>query len=484
MAQADTDHLARQIGVIQTAVKRPFDPNPVNNADVVAHVAAFLDAGGTTDVRDLRYVLNPAADLAFFFDIRTAHVYTNPQNPESTEYFSEQFNQLAVHNLIFQYQGTDGFYLIFCVFTPDGYPVFYAAKRKRTSDWSSGIVAVVGVAAVAFSAAVPGLGAAIGEAVMGAEFAASYPALTAAIGNIAVSTAFNGGDIKSAMIGALTAGIGNGVGGLVTSATDSSIIGQTAAVATKAAINGGDVVAAVGQSLALQGVSSIGSLPSLGGPDMKLGDDGDYGMPAYHDQVYTDTDVAPTDYGLPYGPFGSGIDLDATYGTPATMPDYYHDPVWSPTGTAEGGSVVQANPTAPPSGPSGVVASVNGADLTKLALTGLQLVTAWKNAGSPAVRASNAAVTANADGTITTRQANGAVVTTKMPVGTPYLTTTGALVTNNGNGTYTSVNANGSISTSPYPPGTGLSSSLASITSNPTAMLGIGAVALVLLLRR
>ena len=467
--------MARQIGVIQHAVKNVFDNDPVVNTDIIRKLAEYLDTSGTTDVRDLRLNLDQTQNLSFFFDSKTAHVFDNYYGADAKDlsykaiYDNDRDNFIANHQFFAaQTEGDD--YRILCTFTRDNFPVFFAVKTARSNSWNDALHALVFMTSIVIAVVVPALGAEIGSAVMGAELAAEYPALATMIGNVAVSTALNGGDVQAAVVSALAGGAGSFVGAGVSSATDSAIIGRAASAATSATIVGGNISGAVLQSLAASGVSSLSNLstfqPVTQGNNMPLADSWAMEPPAPlpADYSYPTMDPTYTDYG------GGSYSDPGTIGTVG-----YHDPVWSPDGSAAGASVPMPNANVPPSGPSGVVTSVNGATITQLALTGLRLVSSWNQAGQPNVRTSNAQVSARPNGMLVS--ANGQ--SRQMPPGTPYLTASNTLVTNNGDGTYTTVSAGGGITTSHYAQGGG-GFSLGGIP--PIALYGGAALVALLLL--
>lgn len=474
------ENISRQVGIIQTAINKQFSGDPAVNAGMVATIGNLLAKVGTTDVRDLHWYEDKAANLAFFFDVKTSHVFTNPLTHDV-----QWQDDPAARHVIFTYQTPDDNYRVFCVLSTDGFPIFYATHRSRGSAWLDFAHAILMLASIAVSVAFPQLGVALGQAILGPTVAAAYPALASAVGNAVLTTAFNGGDVKAAAIGAIGGYAGGLAGGAVSTATDSRIIGAVASTAVKTAVVGGDLKMAVGQTLLSNGVQSMSQLEVFsGGANVKLASVGDYGdLDPFSDANYSPPEIELISGGA-IGPVS--LDLPAGYldpyaGMPATSPAY-QDVYASMPAT---GSVVLADPLAPPSGPGGILASINGADLTKLAMTTLQLVAAFRNAGAPPVMGSNGVATANPNGTLTTRNANGTVSTRPMPVGTPYLTTSGALVTNNGDGTYTTIDANGHPTIARYTATTaGISSlGLGSLTGNMPLMLGLAAVAAVVLLK-
>lgn len=457
---ANADKLARQIGIITAAIGRPFDPSPDVNLAVAADLAAMLDRGGMTDVRNLRYYSAP--NLSFFFDVATAHVFPKPAGVVTGAADDPTNGQLWF------YEGRFTYFAIYCRIDASGIPIFLAQTQDKTSEWQEFVHGIIFLASVSVSVAFPALASSLGQAIMGVQLAAQYPALAAGLGQVCVSTALNGGDVQSAVTGALTAGVGNGVGGFVASASDSTIIGAVAGSATRAAISGGNIESAALQSLAASGLQSVAPLLTPKDDTMQLADSWAGG---------DDTDVTPwvddTSGALPgFNP--SDFQLDTSQG--------YHDPAWSVDGSAEGASVPLPSANAPPVGPNGVVASANGTSLTALAVAALHTISSWNSAGQPTIRTSNATVTANKNGTLT-NTATGQV--SQMPPGTPYLTSDGSLVTNNGNGSYTVVGSNGSVAQGAYT-GTSIFGSGLTIpglgTVSPVLLLGGAGLALLLLM--
>lgn len=471
--------LAGQIRLIQQAIGKAFDWDALANTQVVEAVAAYMDANGTTDVRNLGFYRDDAASLDFFYDIATGVAYPNAPGADGSPLTDHLFYQMQIGHVE---------YWVHVVYTSDGYPVFVALRVDQGPTWPSIVRGLVPIAALAISAAFPALAATLGQYICGAEFAAAYPAIATGIGNACVSTAFNGGDVKAAVISSLSGGIGQGAGGLIASITDSTIIGNVAAATTKALITGGDVAQAAAGSLISSGITSIAALPSVAaqttvptGTVMKLGElDDDLSLQAPANNAGSTSDVATdySDYGEAGGTGGAGTVYQT--GGPAGAVLYGSD--------APGAVLQPMASNQPPSGPSGVVASSNGVSLTALATTALQLVNSWHNAGNPAIMASSGTTQANPNGTLTVRNANGTVSTVQMPAGTPYLTTTGALVTNNGNGTFTTINPNGQQTVSQYG-AIGASLLSGSVTIGgmqiPTVVLAGGAaLALFLAMRR
>lgn len=182
--------------------------------------------------------------------------------------------------------------------------IAYSTKRE-------GVLASLAPAFGIVLMAVPGLGAMIGEFVMGPAMAAAYPQLTAAVGNIALKSAVNGGDIASAVKGVVSSFAGGQFGDIVGSGVDSDVIGSVAASVTSAALSGGDVKMAL-LSGAAKGVSGMDwSQDDTGGSAVSLEDIGvtpETFDPGSFDPGYVDP--GSVDYGSydPFADIGFAVD--------------------------------------------------------------------------------------------------------------------------------------------------------------------------------
>ena len=468
--------LEAQILAVQTAIKRPFDSDPVANLAAVDFLSNYMASHGTTDIRNLRQYIDLSANLMFFYDIATAYVYPNANynTTISVDGNAATPAELVQASFFCEFEGAQADYQINLIFTKDGYPVFFGLRTDRVSGWSSLVHGVLFLAGAVAGAAFPALGATIGQAVLGASLAAQYPLLASTIGNVCINTVLSGGNVQAAVTGAVAGGIGGETGIFVATQTDSQIIGRIAGSVTRAAISGGNVQGAAFQSLASAGLSSVAQLPSFSGSSnvAQLGDD---------TSDFSDDTSGSTDNSYLYSDAGYGDTSGQVVDTSDITDQTYHDTVWSSSAAnpSEGDPVTLSNPaTTPASGVNSVIASANGNSLTALAAAALPLISAYVKAGSPGILTSNSSVTANPNGTL--RNANGTL--SIMPIGTPYLTSAG-LVTNNGNGTYSTIGPTGTVTTTPYPPGTpgvGVTGTLANLS--PTVLLAIGA-ALFLMLR-
>lgn len=460
----NVENLVRQISIVNAALGRTFSTDPAKNVSYVLTLANYLDSKGTTDIRNLQQYVNEAANLRFFFDGKTGWVYSDTTFGQVDPTFTGTGD--GKEFLFYAFPGDDENVILYLNFTSDGYPVFWSRTQYTGNTWHDFAQGVLFVASIVVAYAYPALAAQIGTAVCGATIAAQYPALASAIGNAVVGSALNGGDVQAAVVASIGGAAGSAVGGAAFSVTDSAIIGRAASAATSALVTGGDLKTAVATSLIKSGVSDMAQLvrpaQTLGDYDFNGPDTGTIYAPTTEIDPFTGqiTGSYPADFN------GDGTisfsDLPATYD--------FTQPVSTPGSNAV------------PSGPSGSVLNVGGADLTQLALTGLKLVAAWNQAGQPAVRAGTSSSTVNKNGTLTQMTSSGAVVNQRMPVGTPYMAADGSLVTNNGNGTYTTVAPSGNIQTSRYT-ATGLLGGL-SLDGNTMLYAGIGIVALLLLTRR
>lgn len=362
----------------------------------------------------------------------------------------------------------------------------------------------------------------LGSTIVGSQIAATYPALSSLVGNVALSTAFNGGDIVAAVKGAAVNFLSGGVGSRVVDMTQVDILGKLAAIVTSAAISGRDVQGAVVNALASFGVSQLGSLFVMDDFDFDLEDVaifddpgtwedfGPYGGPV---QMFPETDQGPIltyDYGNGFDDGLTDDDLIAfdeiDYGD-TTIPSF-------PVSTAPGSDVyggypdTDLYPFGPPvvemmpiptvdySDPSGT-GNTGGISISSLMVGALQLVKSWQTVqaaikGNPqSTTATGGTKTTMSNGTIVTREPNGKTTTTLPPVGVPMATVDGGLIVNNGNGTYEYIGANGTRQTRQYSSGSsggavsaGSSGMIFGMPKNTAYMIGAAALVGVLMLSR
>jgi hypothetical protein len=135
-----------------------------------------------------------------------------------------------------------------------GAPIFFLTDYQATPWWKP-FVPMIG-----FALAFTGIGAAIGQAVLGAQTAAAYPALANAIGQVSIRTVLTGGDVEGALKSAATGFVGGEFGDFVGTALDSDVIGVAASAATEAALQGEDARKAVLTSLVTKGGTIVSEL--------------------------------------------------------------------------------------------------------------------------------------------------------------------------------------------------------------------------------
>lgn len=491
-------NLSNQIRLMNRLVKRDLSTDPVVNDWLILQLATMLDAAGTQSILDLVYYSNQAANLSFFFDQKTAHVYDPQTQGITVTNFTQGMNGGNLFTILGSSDREND--KIFLFFTKDGFPVFWNISQDVGSTWADARAGLVFVASVVLSVVGVPIATELGGAILGADLAAAYPALAQGIGQACISTLMNGGDIEKGVTGAVASYVGAGVGGEAASVTGSDIIGQASAAATRAFINGGNPSAAVAQSLLQNGVSNVQTLllsgagddsldpvtydpfnDGSGAVDTSIGFDpnagmpGNIGVPTMSGSYYTDEngitygtdvngDLAVVDF---VDDAGIGYATDAQGDLAVLEPPTTADITQATAGTDNNGTV--------PYGSSG--ASTNSlAVLTTLATAALPLIKSYVQAGMPGVRAGSASSTVNANGTITTRNANGTTTVTKPAAGTPYVTTNGTVITNNGDGTFTTVSPSGAIKTQSY-------QAAASGMNSQALMIGLGALAVLALAR-
>jgi hypothetical protein len=330
----------------------------------------------------------------------------------------------------------------------------------------------------------------IGQEIAG-DSSSMSPSFQNALGKISMRTAMNGGDVKKAVVGYLTGVAGSEAGDVVGSGLDSQAIGNICAAGTTAALNKGDIRTAMTQSLLSQSISpaaeaghgllnpvsdpsSFETVPEVTSLTKRS---------AIMDDTTTDnsagSDAVISDASDPSAPLNSGTDASGnqqeispdgsitTYNADGSasqiMPDgtmYTIAADGTVTQTSTDGSVVDITGSAGIPSAAGTGGDISGfvASLTNYANQALQLKQAWLKVGSPPARqavpvrlANGALVTYNRNGTMTTRQPNGSVATTLIPVGHPYTFPDGVTVMNNGDGTYSTINPDGTTSTAKLP---------------------------------
>ena len=373
-----------------------------------------------------------------------------------------------------------------------------------------------GVGTVALMVASAGglaAGATIGAAIVGPTTAAAYPAATSALGNTLLATAFNGGDLKSALKSVLLSYIGGAAGGFTDAAvaryTSVDALGAVAGSATSAYIRGADLKEAILTTALREAPGAVANIQE------------DTMSNAFSSDIF----AAPGDtYGIDFEPIaldGAGWtfgtpDLSFDWSAPVLIPDPVIgtgdigvDPIYSDTWAdfiaappaidLYPGSTMAPTPaispepmtaTAPvtPDSPmfdtSKVISTVTGA-----ALSALQIVKAYRALDQPTINttartttASGAVVAASSDGTIRTRRPDGSIATSRPPVGQPQMTVDGFVIVNNGDGTYTRISPTGASQTLRYTDAGGFS--IESLFSSPTALALLAGGAFLLFRRK
>jgi len=330
-------------------------------------------------------------------------------------------------------------------------------------------------AAPLFLVAIPGIAQTIGATAFNSLGLTVSPTVATAVGNVAVSTALSGGDIEQAVINQLAAGVGSYAGAFAGQAVDSARIGRVVASVTTAAATGGDIKAALLSSganamfdfdfLAPASGAAVTYDPSaFEGYDAGQAPDGWSITTQQAIDNYAAMNIAPafdvatlTDV---YDPYEYDVYDFQDVETPA--PDFGTVNYPLPTFEEPPAPYIDVpNITVPPTTPMNESASdwvssvVTG--VTALAAAAMKLIPtiqALRNGDvirSGSMTNTGGVVTANSNGTITTRNSTtGAVSTTIPPVGKAYQTPDGNIITNNGNGTYTVVKPDGTRYTGNY----------------------------------
>lgn len=387
-------------------------------------------------------------------------------------------------------------------FTPDGIVFFLPYPYREQSSWQSFREALTFFFGVA-SFAIPGLGAAIGQYVFGAQVAANYPALV----SIATQTAFNavlgGADIETAVSRALANYAGGGIGDIVGAQFDSQLLGKLTSAATTARLNDADVQQAVSMALLQAGASGTIALPTTPAtvaPTVTQGDAMEFDVDLFPTNVYEAQPASEpvfADAGSAADPYGAFLpaafgDGDYMFGglDPFTsnMADFGDinqagAPVFggSDFGTFDpSGGDYGVTPTVstPPIADSGTDWDAILSTISKAALTAIQINKAYQSSGAPPIKVAPPSQTVNRNGTITTRTPTGTVATSKLPVGVPYALPDGSLILNNGDGTYQITAPNGAVTRGSYATSAAPGSGLSTQTALLLAAAGVGAVML------
>lgn len=316
-----------------------------------------------------------------------------------------------------------------------------------SSDWGlfREYVKVLGSFALMFALPMAGFAVAstVGAAIVGPTLAASYPLLAQVVGSVALSTAFNGGDIKKAVQGAalsmIGAEIGAAAGAGVAAGTDVALLGKLAESGVSAFIRGGDIDKAVALTLVRNG----GDLMDFGA----FNNDG----AAFETPVFGQ-DFSGVDFGAGMQPSLDPFAFSGAYSQPggfAPQLSFDLQPLADPsTGFNIPVQIEQPRPAAVDSSWF-TKETVNAASAA--ALTALQLVKAYQQNGAQGVltqaraRTESGTVSALDTGVVQTRDANGVLVNKRPPVGIAQSTVTGNVMVNNGDGTYSLIDRGGNV---------------------------------------
>ena len=482
--------LAQQIQTVSALLKLPFCTfNAFTITDSLQKLCAYLDAAGTTDIRNLDHYRG--AGLDFFFDVVTGHMYPNAIGGQAATGAATLTNTgpagdanssaaVAVTNATVTDANSNLFadigngrygYWYYCVFTSEGIPAFVCDVQDIGTPWLSYRAGLEYIGSTVLSAFIAPVGQSIGAAVLGSDTAAAYPALSQAVGNAAVNTALNGGNVQQGVIAAVGGSAGAAVGVQVSDVTCQAI-GAAAQSVTTALITGQSAVAAGLTALLKSGitaaVSAAASPPVSQSPAQPIGvqtmdptliDTSGLTLSTGFDPnalnpTLADNTTDPT--------AAASTDLPSVLNTPPNPFDFSstpNNPLSPPSSVANSSTLSNQDP----------LSAAAGGIITALAAGAVKALLPALGVTVPAT-----SQTVNANGTITTRNANGTVTTTQIPPGAAYPLPSGGVVTNNGNGTYTTVLPNGTSSTTSY-------SATATASSSTLLLVGAAVLALVLL---
>jgi hypothetical protein len=471
-------------------------------AEMLADFLAMQGIKSINDIAQFNQVMpyNDYGEIAYqtvnyFYNRKTGKQLTGTAQDitgdvEVTEaFYSQKYNDEWTFNFLVRF---DKFGNAFFILLP-------VQKKKERSGWDlvkdlhsfnpkdnwravKEILAIMGPAAIIIAVVVsifiPGIGVAIGSAIIGPAMAAAYPLVAQAVGAIVMNTVMNGGDVKQGIINGVlgtvagpygaaainavradnsdayqyflisvaAGGVSSAVGQTAKIEFDSKVLGNVAESATKALLVGDSVEDAVTKSLIKSTGSAVNTIfkDGVSTPEVKKMDwgTGDY-------EYIDDSSVIPEDewdFDLPDFDFDfSGIDFSGflddfgNYDLPdGVMPDYE---------APDYGTIDIDSPDLASSFDMDDV----WAGLSVLAQKGLDAYFRNKAIERATPKASNSASTrVNTNGTVTTTTATGVPITSKPGVGQPVVDAGGNTYINNGNGTYTVIRANGTTQTLPY----------------------------------
>ena len=329
----------------------------------------------------------------------------------------------------------------------------------------------------------------IGNAVMGAELAVAYPTIANVIGQVAITTAYNGGDIESAVKSALLSQAGGAagavVGGAVFSLTEIETIAKLASTATRTVIAGGDLKTAAAVSLLKSGASYSPPANQTGekmgfefdfnfGDNLAQQDGADFEMiqpiqPSYDigNDFMPVVSYAAEDFPSTFGP----TDYSIPYLAPIDIPNIE---IAEPPIIPVSDSIAET--------PWNAKETIN--TISDAALKAITIYSAIKKINNPTVNpvsrnvtVGGALVSALDTGVVQTRGPDGKISNQRPPVNVAQSTVTGNVVINNGDGTYSLIDPSGNKRIIKYGEGSG-----SLLTDIPWGVIaaGVGVIGLVM----
>lgn len=469
---ADKERIIEQLRSQKAFFKYDYG-NDTLDPWLTERLAELIAKTGVNDIRDIAVfdgMISYVHDRGYIDYMPTLFYYDAETGNPIQGIGGYDFDPTKPRDAFAAVESDDFVFTFFIRFLENRIPYFVVGAKRKEKDpgflkWFASTLAPIMPVIVIGLQFIPGLGQAIGQAVLGTLNITASPAIASFIGQTAVNTVLNGGDVESAiknnLKNQLTGGAGSFVGGEVGSLLNSDIIGKATAAATSAAIAGGDPKAAIVTAMIPYGVQTmedyvfssgdIGGLPAddfahmdptSGLTDNYPFETGDYAFTMGDDFSFTSGEGFLADPFAAYEPdpffdlngdgavgYDSGIvDIDTPIYT--MTPD-----VQITEGESGGGFDWSA------------IADV----VTDIAIAAVKVNQAYQQAGRPQVRVSGTSST----GQTTVAKSDGTVVvngrTTVPPRGVPYVTPEGSVIMNNGDGTYTSVSKTGLSVTNRYP---------------------------------
>lgn len=150
-------------------------------------------------------------------------------------------------------------YRVYVQFLTENVPFFIFSPRVKQSPGVikqafAAIAPVAPLISLGLGMFAPGVGTAIGQAIVGTSAGAG---LASAVGNAVLGTILSGGNVKAAMINAAAGFAGGALGGKVAMALESPIAGNIASAATAATLTGGDPEEAVKRAILQSGSRQV-----------------------------------------------------------------------------------------------------------------------------------------------------------------------------------------------------------------------------------